>query len=180
MEHQWTTKRLINHQVTIGDGNKTNTFYLGFTIFATEDANTVLDITISLLRRVVKCYCDFSESDQNEIFMRLLKKIKATMTDRAATMKSFSQKFQEFISSEMGEDIQLELKLNCNAHFLLGLSSACDKAFKFIEQDIKEQTDEPIGRDKDKQFSRFKGERETCTSRLIRIACDILEPRGDF
>ena len=168
-------KKVVNHQITTDKGH---TFFLGFTIVATEDANTVFDVTINILRRIVTTYCDFKEKDQNEIFVQFLKKIRATMTDRAAVMKCFSKKFEEFLSSEIGEDVQLKL-LNCNAHFLLGMSGACDKAFKKVEADIKHDTNEAIGRDKDKQFSRFSGEGETCTSRVIRVACDILGPPGD-
>ena len=100
------------------------------------------------------------------------------MTDRAAVMKCFGKKLEEFLKSELGEDVQLTF-LYCNAHFLLGLSNACLTAFKEVESSIKEETNEAIGRDKSNQFFKFIGDSETSVKRLIRIACDILGPRGD-
>ena len=49
------------------------------------------------------------------------------MTDRASVMKSFDKKMQDYLLSELGIHVQLNF-LYCNAHFLLGLSGALDKA----------------------------------------------------
>ena len=75
------------------------------------------------------------------------------MTDRAATMKCFDSKL-DFLKSEVGCDVKLSF-LHCNAHFLLGLQSSCDKAFDYFEKDVTLNTGESLGRDKDKMFSRF-------------------------
>ena len=81
-------------------------------------------------------------------------------------MKSFDRKLQDFLNGELGADLEISF-LHCNAHFLLGLSDSCEKAFK------------KIGRDKHPQISRFASDGETCVGRLIRTLCDVLGSRGD-
>lgn len=72
----------------------------------------------------------------------------------------------------MEEDMDF---LHCNAHFLLGLSAACDHVIKAYQKD----KDIKVGRDKHDQFKRFQFSGENAASRYIRTACDILGPRGD-
>ena len=60
------------------------------------------------------------------------------MTDRASVMKSFDKKRQDFLSSQLGQEITLHF-LHCNAHFLLRLSRACEISLKVIEEDIKKR-----------------------------------------
>ena len=98
------------------------------------------------------------------------------MSDRASTMKCFDAKLETFLKTELGSDITVSF-LYCNAHFLLGLSSSCDKAFSSLEKKICENTGEKLGRDKDKAFGRF-GDGETATNRLIRTLCDIVGSKG--
>ena len=59
--------------------------------------------------------------------------------------------------------------------FLLAVGSGCDKALVSIEK----EADEPLRRDKNERLRQFSKESETATTRLIRLACDFLGPRGD-
>ena len=161
--------------LTLDDGTN---LYLGFTLVASEDANTLLDVTINLFRKISQCHSGFSNQDTSSTLKNLLRKIKSTMTDRASAMKLFDKKLQDFLRSELGADVEISF-LHCNAHFLLRFSDSCEKAFKKIEAEIRESSNEPIGRDKHPQFSRFASDGETCVSRLIRTLCDVLGPRGD-
>ena len=50
----------------------------------------------------------------------------SVMSDRAAVMKNFDQKLHEYKILKPGDDDADIHFLSCNAHFLLGLSRACD------------------------------------------------------
>ena len=165
----------MGHQVTLDDGN---TLYLGFTPVVCEDAPTLVHVTIDVLQKLSDCYSDQISQPSEQILKTILSKITTTMSDRAAVMKSFGSKFADFITSETGQEHQVHF-LHCNAHFLLGLSTACEKAIASIERDLKEKNGEQIGRDKDGAFSRFSLDNETATNRVIRTTCDVLGPRGD-
>ena len=96
------------------------------------------------------------------------------MTDSAAVMKLFASIFEDFLKSSWGITTQVHF-LHCNAHFLLAMGSGCDKALLSIEK----EADEPLRRDKNERLTQFSKESETATTRLIRLACDFLGPRGD-
>ena len=139
---------------------------------ATEDAATLLDVAVHLLEEIQQVYCfEKSEEEKSLIFSSLLSKLTITMTDRAAVMKCYDKKLEEFLKSQLGQDATLHF-LHCNAHCLLGFSRACDIALKTIEDDTI------LGRDKDPRFQRFK-KTETSTARVIRMTSDITGPRGD-
>ena len=102
--------------------------------------------------------------------------ITSLMTDRASAMKSYGRLFEEHVKKEVGEDLVIHF-LHCNAHYLLGLVSACEKAVNAIECEFVRENG-PLGRDKEK-FFRFADFKESATFRLLRTACDVFGPNGD-
>ena len=76
-----------------------STLGLGFTTVATENADTLLDITVQLLRELTDVYCT-DDADKEETFKALLSKMTFLMSDRAAVMKSYNSKVKDFIESE--------------------------------------------------------------------------------
>ena len=58
------------------------------------------------------------------------------------------------------------------------MSHACESALGAIEDDLIQQANEKLGRDKEGKFQRFK-KTENATSQLIRTTSDITGPRGD-
>ena len=69
--------------------------------------------------------------------------------------------------------------LFCNAHFLLGLSTDCEKALKAFESTLVAELGHGLGRDEEGKFSRFKSSTESAGARYVRTTCDVLGPRGD-
>ena len=55
------------------------------------------------------------------------------------------------------------------------MSSACEKAISKVEKELESERQQKFGRD---QNAKYEGS-ESCVSRVIRTACDILGPRGD-
>ena len=82
-------KKTVSLQLTLDDGT---TLFLGLKPVAVEESSTILDVTISLLKRLTKCYTDYFNEDFDEVFRTFLSKITSAMTDRAATMKCFDRK----------------------------------------------------------------------------------------
>ncbi|RUS77902.1 hypothetical protein EGW08_014333 [Elysia chlorotica] len=160
-------QKIVGHQVTLENGD---TLSLGYTDVATEDAATLLDVTISILRELGEIY---APGDQESVFKEILSKLKGTRTDRASVMKKFCRDLDSSCKSTLGNDEQLVF-LHCNAHFLLGISSSGDAALKKVEAGLEVK----LGRDTFAKFSRFSLT-ENATSRFIRTACAILGPRGD-
>lgn len=123
------------------------TLSLGFMPVATEDAATLLDVTIQLLEEIHELYStDMSQEEKDEIFIQLLSKTTSTMTDRASVMKAFDKKFEDFLKSKLGQDAKVHF-LHCNAHCLLGFSRACEMALRAAEEDLT-QSGERLGRDR--------------------------------
>ena len=166
--------KIVGHQISLDSGE---TLSLGLATVATEDASTLLEITVQLLEEITDIYSsDKSEDEKNQVFHSLLSNLTSVMSDRASVMKCFDRKLEHFLQSELGHDARLQF-LHCNAHFLLGLSRASEIALRKIEETIQENN-KKLGRDKLTKFQRFK-KTENATSRLIRTASDILGPRGD-
>ena len=166
-------KKIMGYQITLD--NRT-TLSLGFSTVAAEDAATVLDVTVDLLRETTDLYCEEKEEDKDHMFRTLLSKLTSVMTDRAAVMKSFDDKLLSFLQSELGQSMTLHF-LHCNAHFLLGMSRSCDIALGMKEKELTE-TGTNLGRDKFPKFQRFR-KQETATARVIRLTSAITGPRGD-
>ena len=149
-------KKIMGHQITLDNGD---TLSLGFSTLAAEDATSALDLTVNLLQEITDLYCEETEEEQGHVFKTLLSKLTSVMTDRAAVMKSFDEKFLTFLQSELGQSVTLHF-LHCNAHFLLGMSHSCDTALKMKEKELGVK----LGRDALPKFQRFSPS-ETATSR---------------
>ena len=106
----------------------------------------------------------------------LMRNMVGIMTDRAATMKLFQkeveEKRKEILESEEGIN-----RLYCNAHFLLGLSSAAKKTLVNVEKENK--WTKALGRDCLPAFHRFSSVGEPAALRIVRLVCDVIGPRGD-
>ena len=145
----------------------------GFSNVATEDSDTLLDVSISLMRELSYI---FDEGEQNEIFQGIFTKLFGVMSDRASVNKKFGSdlnnaKKQLFNSTDLHY-------LYCNAHFLLGLASKCEQLLKKHEILLEEQFGRKLGRARSKKFDHFKSS-ESATARLTRLGCDFFGPRGD-
>ncbi|KAK3771584.1 hypothetical protein RRG08_041513 [Elysia crispata] len=93
-------------------------------------------------------------------------------------MKCFDRIFADFIRTELGRDVHVHF-LHCNAYFLLGMSIACEKAISKVEKELESERQQKLGRDQNAKFDGFSEGSESCVSRVIRTACDMLGPRGD-
>ncbi|RUS74049.1 hypothetical protein EGW08_018198 [Elysia chlorotica] len=141
-------KKYVGQQLTLDDGRVIS---LGFRVVATEDAETLIDSTVEFLEELTDIYDDITDAERDRLFLEYLQAINSTMSDRASVMKSFCQKFGDLRSLVLGEDVRTNF-LFCNAHFMLGLSSACEQAVKGFEEDLIRESGEALGRDKDAMF----------------------------
>ena len=163
--------KVVGHQVTT---KEQGTLGIGFVGVQTENTDTLLDVAVNLLKELAYVY---DEEEIEKSYKAMLSNMTGVMSDRASVMKSFGRKLNETRQKELGQTETDNLEfLHCNAHFLLGLSTASEKTLSSIEKEIGED----LGRDKLTQFAtRFRGSSENSTSRYIRTACDCLGPRGD-
>ena len=53
------------------------------------------------------------------------------------------------------------------------------RLFLKVEKELESEGQQKLGRDQNAKFDGFNEGSESCVSRVIRIACDILGPRGD-
>ena len=167
------TKKVVSEQISTG-GNET--LFLGFTPVATEDASTLLEVTLNSLKRLADSSCEMLALSPDELLQQIQSRISSTMSDRASAMKLWGKKLEEHLQEESTSNVKLNF-LHCNAHFLLGLSSKCEKSLLESEAHFKSESDCSLGRDRTDDF--FKTDSESSTSRLIRTACEVLGPRGD-
>ncbi|KAL8610059.1 hypothetical protein ACOMHN_045457 [Nucella lapillus] len=167
--------KIVGQQITLDSGA---TLYLGLNTVATEDSETLLEVTIQMLQELSDVYAAEETNDRKEgVFNALLTKLTSCMSDRAAVMKLFSTKLSDFLQSTLGQEVTLHF-LKCNAHFLLGLSRSCETSLKTLEEEMTEQLGRKLGRDTHQKFQRFRGN-ERATARVIRLASSLLGPRGD-
>ncbi|KAL8572448.1 hypothetical protein ACOMHN_005594 [Nucella lapillus] len=167
--------KIVGQQITLDSGA---TLYLGLNTVATEDSETLLEVTIQMLQELSDVYAAEETNDRKEeVFNALLTKLTSCMSDRAAVMKLFSTKLSDFFQSTLGQEVTLHF-LKCNAHFLLGLSRSCETSLKTLEEEMTEQLGRKLGRDTHQKFQRFRGN-ERATARVIRLASSLLGPRGD-
>ena len=120
----------------------------------------------------------YGDAERDQVFDSILKKLFAVMTDRAAVNKAFHSKLNQHRNEHFGEEVDIQF-LNCNAHFLLGLSTSCESKLKVLEKEIENEVGHRLGRDSSSKFAHFKSNSESATARYIRTACDVLGPRGD-
>ena len=98
MEPLETTKRLLvcSYLLLI------EVFCLGFEPVTKENANTLLDLSVSVLTRQSDCSRPISVDSPDDVFKNILSSITSIMTDRAAVMKPFVRKMQDYLESELG------------------------------------------------------------------------------
>ncbi|KAL8578229.1 hypothetical protein ACOMHN_040990 [Nucella lapillus] len=167
--------KIVGQQITLDSGA---TLYLGLNTVATEDSETLLEVTIQMLQELSDVYAAEETNDRKEeVFNAFLTKLTSCMSDRAAVMKLFSTKLSDFLQSTLGQEVTLHF-LKCNAHFLLGLSRSCETSLKTLEEEMTEQLGRKLGRDTHQKFQRFRGN-ERATAQVIRLASSLLGPRGD-
>ena len=152
---------------------------LGFTEVASDNAETLLEKTVQLFQELSKVYCEVAtEAEMQTVYREIISKLKCLMSDRAAVMKLFNKKIAALRNEVVGEDAHTNF-LFCNAHFLLGVSSAAEVAVKEIEDGLAENGVK-LGRDEDQgAFARFANSTESSVFRLLRTAADVFGPRGD-
>ena len=159
--------KYVGQQVTLCD--KT-TLSLGFILVAREDAKCLMQITLDIFEELDGLDIENRGSQLKDILRNLV----SMMSDRAAVMKAFhaetEKKIQQVLQSE-----DTITRLFCNAHFLLGLSSAAILALKSVE---KMHNMGRLGRDAQGAFLKWNST-EPAAVRLIRLLCDTLGPRGD-
>lgn len=115
-------KMLEGQKLTIDDGS---TLAFGYKIVASENADTLASVIADLLEEASTIFSD-NINEQHKQFLQFTEKTSPLMSDRAAVMKAFDDKFNDMRHDLLlaEEDIQF---LFCNAHFFLGLSSAVNK-----------------------------------------------------
>ena len=101
-------KKIVGHQVSLDSGESLS---LGFSTVASEDAATMLEITIGLLQDITDLYCEGEETEAEgrDVFHQLLARLTSVMTDRITTMKCFDAKLLDFLNSELGIETSLPL-----------------------------------------------------------------------
>ncbi|XP_064636439.1 uncharacterized protein LOC135493239 isoform X1 [Lineus longissimus] len=169
-------RKYLGNQITLSSGNIMS---LGYMMMQTEDASSLLDAAITILKELADIH-GFVENaaDTEATFKELVRKLSALMSDRASVNKAYNREFDKKRKEIIGdESAQLEF-IYCNAHFLLGLSSESEKVLKQLQKAIGDGTGK-LGRDKLNQFKSFSSAGESAVSRFIRTACDVLGPRGD-
>ena len=132
-------RKIVGQQITL-DGGETLSF--GFMNAATEDAATLLEVTICQLEEMTDLYCKYKEEDMEttfESFQQILSRLTSFMSDRAAVMKKFNTEFLSFIRTRLGQETVVHF-LYCNAHFLLGLSRACELSLKHAEEKLVQES----------------------------------------
>lgn len=67
----------------------------------------------------------------------LFEKILSVVSNRASVMKNYNEKLPQYKKTLLGDDFGIHF-LYCNAHFLLGMSRACEAALKTTEKEISQ------------------------------------------
>ena len=160
-------RKYIGYQVTTSEGPLS----CGFTTVASENASTLVETTLTMLQELSEVFCP---EEKEHYFRQILQNLSGVMTDRAAVMKKYKKDLNDAVQATLGTQESIEF-LGCNAHFLLGLSSKSNTTLTAIQ---KERDESRIGRDLVPQFQRFSTP-EAAAVRYIRMACEVLGPRGD-
>ncbi|GFN80980.1 hypothetical protein PoB_000748600 [Plakobranchus ocellatus] len=152
---------------------------LGFSSIASDDANSMLEQTKQTFEDIVNCSnFDMNDDSKCETFKECMSKMKCLMSDRAANMKLFNKKVHEWRKDILcEEDVETHF-LYSNAHFLLGLYAATQKAISMKEELIVREMGS-LGRDQEAKFKHFNSSSESAGLRAIRTAAEVLGPRGD-
>ncbi|VDI62735.1 aubergine [Mytilus galloprovincialis] len=157
--------------IDLGVHTKSGTLSLGYKSVAREDSDTVAQTIKDSLNE----FADLQSISINKLLLQLT----AMMSDRSSVMKKTNEIIDEWRKLKLTEDLNENdiSKLNffyCSAHVLLGFHNEITKSL----QELAKQNP-PIGRDSLPKFSRFKHNSEPSSIRLIRMASEVLGPRGD-
>ena len=137
-------RKYVGNQATMSSGEVLS---MGYTLVATEDTETLLDVATSLLRELADVY---DEENADETFQSILHKLVGLMSDRASVMKSFNNAMETKRKELLGDDaVQMQF-LYCSAHFLLGLSSESEKVLHSVQNTLGK-----LGRDCKASFAHF-------------------------
>ena len=149
--------------------------FLGFSQIASDNSETLLEKCSSMFHKLCLIHCSSNDDDLSSLFKETISKL---MSDRASVMKSFDKKFAQYKYDLLdGEDCSTHF-LFCNAHFLLALSAAAEKAISTVEKDMTEGG-EKLGRDANYVYKSFENCSESAAVRSIQMASECLGPRGD-
>ena len=166
-------KHIIGRQVNLPSGKQLS---LGYEAVCVEDSATLLDNVIAMIDELSDIYAGDDEQDQ--VSRAILEKMFCVMSDRCSVNKSFNKQFDQYKKNILGSEHDTHF-LFCNAHFLLGLSSASEKQLKEIESQLCSESGKKLGRDDLPKFKHWKSGSESAACRFVRTACDVLGPRGD-
>ena len=154
----------MGQQVTTDSGQN---LICGYTVVATENADCLVSLATNLLEELAVIYED-DDTKRQEKFMEFLQKLSGLMSDRAAVMKCFNERLSTLRKDLLQTDEDLDF-LYCNAHVLLGFSSAVVKVLREMGSDVN------TGRD---LLAKFAGSsREHPVSRYVREACSCWSRR---
>ena len=104
---------------------------MAFDPVACENVQTVLDLTVNKLSELALLY---SPDDSAHQLKNMLRNMVGIMTDRANTMKAFDRQLDSLRTEVANPEIQLEF-LYCTARFLLGLTTAAEKALTEVAKE---------------------------------------------
>ena len=152
-----TTKKqnkFVGLQVTLQ--NK-QTLSLGFESVAQENAQTLLDVFLDKIHELSLLNYE-DDIDENQIFQNIV----GVMTDRASTMKCVGRLLDQHRASQIPNAVQMEF-LHCNAHFMLGLSSATEKALEEVVKDL--ELGGKLGRENMAVFQSFASHKQSAVCR---------------
>lgn len=103
-------KKVVGQQVTLDNGES---LACGFSIVSTEDSATLLDITTNLLQELTDLCEDQHEGEADQLFKKLLRKLTATMSDRASVNKTFNQQLNTLRKDALDTDDDRVSSLQC-------------------------------------------------------------------
>jgi len=160
-------RKYIGYQVTTSEGPLS----CGFTTVASENASTLIETTLTMLQELSEVFCP---EDKEHYYRQILQNLSGVMTDRTAVMKKYKKDLNDAVQATLGTQESTEFP-GCNAHFLLGQSSKSNTALTATQ---KERDESRIGTDLQPHFQHFSTP-EAAAVRYIRMACEVLGPRGD-
>ncbi|XP_061110386.1 solute carrier family 52, riboflavin transporter, member 2 isoform X2 [Conger conger] len=137
------------------------------------EALTLLDVSMLSLQKLSSVYGEKTE-ESKQVSKDILHKNVLLMLNEDPVMKEFSEKVKKF--QKVTPPLHF---LDCNAHFLHEMSDAVEQQILALEREIILSTGEKLGRDNNPKFSSFVNFSESAASRYIRMACDVLSPRGE-
>ncbi|GFO47734.1 hypothetical protein PoB_007423900 [Plakobranchus ocellatus] len=170
----------LEQHIVLSDGK---TLSLGFSEIASDHWETLLKKFLStcIFKDICKVYClDETCVEEGYLYKEIIRKLQCLLSDRTAVMKAFDSKTLNYKADLLGgEDCTVHF-LYGNDHFLLALSTASENGIKCIEEEYQEEG-EKFGRDGKSNFAtaRYSSAGECAAIRLIRMASEVLGPRGD-